>query len=120
MSTPRELLFGCDQKFDYPKHRMSLARDMTLRAACVLMSEGNKELYTFLQMCCQVDRQMILILDSMNMRGAQIWAAFAGYSSGFFPHFKECVLTRNDEMIAYVNRIVPQFRAVKNNGQNLR
>jgi hypothetical protein len=112
----RELLFGVNQKFQFPKKRMSLQKDMSFRAACVLMSEGNKELYTFLQMCCQVDRQLILILDSMNMRGAQIWAAFAGYSGGFFPHFRECVTSRNEEMIAYVNQIVPQATAVKNNG----
>lgn len=63
---------------------------------------------------------MLLHLDDMSMRGAQIWVAFAGYSEGFFPKFKECVMTRNPEMIQYVNLKVPQFKAVVKDGRTLR
>lgn len=116
----RPLLFGINQRFDFPQKRLSLTKDMSFLAACALMSEGNKELYSLLQLCCQVDKQLILILDSMNMRGAQIWIAFAGYSNAFFPHFKECVTNRDEEMIAYVNQHVPQYTAVKRNGHTRR
>ncbi len=109
-----------EQTFDYVEKRMPLHPDMSWNAACVLMAEGNKSMLALLQLCAQTDRQIILYLDSMNMRGAQIWAAYAGFCGLFFPNFKECVLTRNPDMIAYVNKHIPQHTAVKNGAQRRR
>lgn len=101
-----------DERFDYPKHRFKISRDMSGYAVSLLMSEGNKNCYDLLCFCWQTDPNIVLHLDSMNMRGAQVWAAFTGYCNRFFPEFKECVLSRKPEMIDYVNLKVPQYQAV--------
>ncbi len=103
-----------DQAFDYPKKRFSINRDMSGAAICVLMSEGNRSCYNLLTICWEMNPNIVLTLDSMNCRGAQIWAGFAGYSNLNFPMFKECVMKRTPEMIDYINLKVPQMRAVLN------
>jgi hypothetical protein len=85
---------------------------MSIRSVAVLMSEGNKNLYNLLILCAEIDPNILLTLDTMNMRGAQVWAAFSGYCGQFFPHFKECVMKREKEMIDYVNLKVPFYQAV--------
>lgn len=104
------------QSFDFPTKRLSITREMPIRAICVLMSEGNKSLYNLLIVASEVDPNILLTLDTMNMRGAQVWVAFAGFSNKFFPHFKSCVMSRDPQMIAYVNKHVPQLTAVKDGG----
>ncbi len=97
---------------EIPK-RMSIHREMTGEAICVLMAEGDRTVYKILVMCWQVDPNIILTLDSMNMRGAQIFAAYIGFCEGWFPMLKTCVMKRDEEMIAWVNQKVPYLTAVK-------
>ena len=87
---------------------------MSIRAVATLMSEGNKNCYNLLILAAEVDPNILLTLDSMNMRGAQAWAAFAGYCNYFFPHYRECIMKRDPDMISYVNQKVPQLQAVAN------
>ncbi len=82
------------------------------------MAEGDKTVYKILVMCIQVDPNIVLTLDTMNMRGAQIFAAFIGFCEGWFPMFKTCVMRRDEEMVAWVNQKVPYLTAVKDGGQN--
>ncbi len=102
-----------DQRFDYPKTRLKINRDMTKRAICTLCSEGNRATYDLLITCMEVDPNLVLTLDDMNCRGAQVWAAFTGYCGSFFPRFKECVVSRDQNMIDFINLAVPQFRATR-------
>lgn len=106
-----------DQRFDYPKVRLKINRDMTKRAICVLVSEGNKATYDLLLTCMSVDPNIVLTLDTMNCRGAQVWCAFSGYCGGFFPKFKECVMNRDQQLIDFVNQHVPQFKATRDQRQ---
>ena len=104
-------------RFEYPAKRLSIQRDMSKDAICVLMSEGNKTVYNILVMCAQVDPQLLLLLDSMNIRGAQVFAGFLGYCEGFFPRFKTCVESRDQQMIDYINQKVPQLKAMRDRFQ---
>jgi len=99
------------ERFDYPKVRATIKREMTLAAICTLMSEGNKNVYNMLVVCAQANPQILLNLDSMNMRGAQIYCAFFGYCAGWMPTFISCTLGQSLEMIDYVNQRVPQMTA---------
>ena len=100
-------------KFDYPAKRLPLQRSMSGSAVCLLMSEGNKTVYDLLTMLWQADPNLVLKLDMMDCRGAQIWAAFYGYCGQWAPQFIECIKNRDDQMIAYVNKSVPQYTMVR-------
>lgn len=51
-----------------------------------------------------------LTLDDMNMRGNQIWVAFAGFAQGDMEFFQVAILSRSQDMVDYVNaRQDPNF-----------
>ncbi len=97
--------------------RMPIVRDMPKESLSLLMSEGNKSVYNLMMVCAEIDINLILNLDCMGMRGAQIFYAFAGHCGAYFPQFRSCVNSRDQEMIDYVNKKVPHLRAVKDHGQ---
>lgn len=106
-----------NQKFDYPNKRLSIRREMPIDAICLLMSEGNRSVFNLLKVVAQVDPNLVLVLDDMNMRGAQIFAGCIGYCESWMPRFLSCIRARDPDMIAYVNQKVPQFKAVTKDGR---
>lgn len=99
-----------------PKKRLAIRREYSLAIICTLMAEGNKTVMKLCELCAQTDPQILLHLDSMGMRGAQIFYAFIGFCDGWFPRFKECVSSRNLDMIQYVNQRVLDMKAVPDGG----
>ena len=99
------------ESFDYPRIRISITREMSVKAIATLMSEGNRNTYNLLILSGEIDTNILLTLDDMGMRGAQVWAAFAGFANKYFPKFKSCVMNRDPNLIDYVNKAVPQLKA---------
>lgn len=93
--------------------RVSIRREMSLEAICLLMSEGNREVYKLMVMAGQVDPNIILTLDTMNIRGVQAYYIFFEYCNGWFPKFKGCVLSKEQEMLDWVNKKIPYMKAVR-------
>lgn len=100
-----------NQNFELPKKRMPILREMPLEAIVQLMAEGNRSVYNLLKICAQTDPNILLILDDMGMRGAQIFAASIGFCEGWVPKFISCVRARDPDMINFVNQKVPQLTA---------
>jgi hypothetical protein len=103
--------FERKERFDYPKHRLPILREMPKSAICLLMSEGNDTVYTLLELCMQVDPNIVLKCETYNLRGAQLFYLFIGYCEGFFPKFRAVIETKEPEAIQWVNQKVPQFTA---------
>lgn len=93
--------------------RLPIQREMSGEAICVLLAEGNPTVLKLLRMAWKVDPNILLNLDLLNLRGAQVFYAFIGFCNGWFPKFKECVLTKNQEMIDYVNQKCPNVEKAR-------
>lgn len=83
--------------------RIPLTQSMDLLQTVNIMAEGHQPTKKLLHMCVTVDPILLLHLDDMNLRGAQAWAAYYGYCEGQFEKFKQCVVTRDYDMVNYVN-----------------
>jgi hypothetical protein len=99
------------ERFDYPTKRLSITREMPKAAICLLMSEGNKSVYNLMELCMQVDPNIVLKCETYNMRGAQLFYLFIGYCEGFFPRFRSVIETKDPDALAWVNKKVPQYTA---------
>jgi hypothetical protein len=87
---------------------------MSRDAIAVLMAEGNKTVYKLIVMCFQVDANIVLTADTMNLRGTQLFHIFLSYCEGFFPKFRACIMSRDQDMIDWINKQCPEWTAVKN------
>lgn len=83
--------------------RIPLTRGMSLERTVEVMAEGHSPTKKLLLLCVTVDHMLLLHLDDMNLRGLMAWAAFYGYCEGVFDKFKVCVVTRDSEMVNYIN-----------------
>lgn len=92
--------------------RLPITREMNAAAVAVLMGEGNAAVENLLLHLAKIDPNFLLHLDSMNMRGAQIYAAFFGFCEAWVPTFTSCVRARSPDMIQYVNQKCPLWTAV--------
>lgn len=88
------------------KKREPLNQSGDIRDAIITLSEGNPGAINVLM---EVTRKTSLAdhvlsnLDSMNIRGSQIWVAFKDHCKQDVLRFTECVLRRDGDMVATVN-----------------
>lgn len=92
--------------------RLPISKDLTIEQTIELMAENNSQARSILLHCANYDPRLLLSLNDMNIRGAQILWAFAGYCEKKPAKFKGCVRLRNKEMVDYVNRCAAALKLI--------
>ncbi len=101
---------------DLKRSRIPLTRSMDLDRTVQVMAEGHHPTKKLLKLCVNVDPMLLLHLDDMNLRGHQAWAAYYGYCEGQFERFRVLVVSRDVEMVNYINLGPWAERAVTRGG----
>ena len=98
------------------KKRIALTRSMDLGTTINIMAEGHHPTKKLLKLCVQVDPLLLLHLDDMNIRGKQIWAAYYGFCDGHFEMLRVRIVSRDLNMVNYLNAGPWPDRAVARGG----
>lgn len=96
--------------------RIPLNNTMTLETTITIMAEGNSHAQKLLQVCADTEPVLLLHLDDMNVRGVQAWNGFYWFSEGKFDKFRAAVVTRDKNMIDFINQYPTYERAVQRGG----
>ena len=90
------------------KERKDITLDTSVMDLIAIMAEGNIGALTAMMGLLKKDPTGVLLLlhlDDMNIRGSQVWIGYKYYCGQDMDRFIECIMSRNEGMIAKINEM---------------